>query len=88
VDAFVALGGSTDKSGTIAKLTLIGIIKLEFELTIDMEEYLRSIGGSADEINYYQFCVLLDVGTSGNASRFSSFLSQNRSSFLKSSFFK
>jgi hypothetical protein len=88
VDAFIALGGNNDKSGTIFKNTLIDIIKQEFELTIDMEEYLKSIGGSTDEINYYQFCVLLDVGTSGNASRFSSFLSQYKSSFLKSSFFK
>ena len=64
------------------------IIKNEFELTIDMESYLTSIGGDTEEINYYQFCVLLEAGTSGNASRLSSFLSQRGSSFLKSSFFK
>ena len=37
MDAFVALGGQADKDGTISKSTLIGIIKTEFELTIDME---------------------------------------------------
>ena len=39
VDAFVALGGSVTKEGFISKKTLIDIIKLEFELTIDMEVY-------------------------------------------------
>ena len=36
LDTFVALGGSPDKEGTIQKETLINIIKVEFELTIDM----------------------------------------------------
>jgi len=36
LDAFVALGGNPDKEGTIKKEMLIQIIKLEFELTIDM----------------------------------------------------
>lgn len=36
LDAFVALGGENDKTGTIHKNTLIEIIKHEFELTIDM----------------------------------------------------
>lgn len=53
VDAFVALGGEATKEGTISKSTLIAIIKNEFELTIDMEEYLRKIGGDTDNINYY-----------------------------------
>lgn len=88
VDAFVALGGLPTKEGTISKNTLIGIIKTEFELTIDMEDYLRKIGGDTDNINYYQFCVMLDAGTSGNPSRVSSYLSQNRgSSFMRYSYF-
>ena len=36
LDAFVALGGSPDKEGSVSKETLIEIIKQEFELTIDM----------------------------------------------------
>ena len=36
LDAFVALGGSADREGTIPKNILIEIIKEEFELTIDM----------------------------------------------------
>lgn len=37
VDAFVALGGYSNKEGYVSKNTLIEIIKTEFELTIDME---------------------------------------------------
>lgn len=72
----------------MSKETLIEIIKAEFELTIDMEEFLRKIGGSSEEIVYYQFCVLLDAGTGGNPSRVSSYLSQNKgSSFMRFSYF-
>ena len=37
LDAFVALGGGMDKEGSVSRDTLVGIIKAEFELTIDME---------------------------------------------------
>lgn len=36
LDAFVALGGQADRDGFISKDVLIEIIKIEFELTIDM----------------------------------------------------
>jgi len=88
LDAFVALGGQPDKEGNVSKENLIEIIKAEFELTIDMEDFLRKIGGNSEEINYYQFCVLLDAGTGGNPSRVSSYLSQNKgSSFMRFSYF-
>ena len=51
------------------------IIKETFEMTIDMEQYLRGLSGNSDEIEYYQFCLLLDAGTGGNPSRVSSYLS-------------
>ena len=75
LDTFVALGGGVDKEGFVSKEILIQIIKAEFELTIDMEDYLRKSGGDKDEITYYQFCRLLDAGTGGNPSRVSSYLS-------------
>ena len=62
----------------MSKEVLIQIIKLEFEMTLDLEEYLRKSGGVGDEIAYYQFCRLLDAGTGGNPSRISSFVSQNK----------
>ena len=89
LDCFVALGGQPDKEGAVSKESLIHIIKEEFELTIDMEDFLRKIGGSDDDINYYHFCVLLDAGTGGNPSRVSSYLSQNKgsSAFMRFSYF-
>lgn len=88
LDAFVALGGQQDKEGSVSKEMLIIILKEEFELTIDLEEMLRKIGGDNDEIEYYQFCVLLETGTGGNTSRVSSYLSQNKgSSFMRFSYF-
>ena len=53
LDAYVALGGLPNKDGSVSKERLIEIIKAEFELTIDMEEFLRKIGGNNEEINYY-----------------------------------
>lgn len=90
LDAFVALGGDNDKSGCVSKEMLINIIKEEFELTIDMVEYLRKIGGDNEGIDYYQFCVLLDAGTSGNPSRVSSYLSNKASgsAFMRFSYFE
>ena len=50
LEAFVALGGKANKEGFVSKEILIQIIKLEFEMTLDMEEYLRkSICGEGDE---------------------------------------
>ena len=80
LEAFVALGGQASKEGSISKDALIEIIKLEFEMTLDMEEYLRKSGSNGDQIPYFQVCRLLDTGTGGNVSRMSAFLSQNRGS--------
>ena len=54
------------------KPSLIIICNVAFDF---LQEYLKGIGGETDEINYYQFCVLLDAGTGGNPSRVSSYLS-------------
>lgn len=37
VDAFVAMGGNPDKTGTVDAKSLIRTVKNEFELTIDIE---------------------------------------------------
>ena len=64
------------------------IIREEFGLTIDLEEMLEKIGGNNDEIEYYQFCVLLEAGSGGNPSRVSSYLTSNKgSSFMRFSYF-
>jgi calmodulin len=54
LDAFVALGGSADKEGRIEAKLLIEIIKDDFELTINMQEYLNSVE-SSDSLDFYQF---------------------------------
>lgn len=41
VDAFVACGGKTDKSGFVRKETLVKIIKGDFGLTINIEVQRR-----------------------------------------------
>lgn len=56
LDAFVALGGNPDKTGCINKRTLIEIIKEEFELTIDMVEFLHKMEGDNEQIEFHQFC--------------------------------
>mmetsp|Transcript_17597 Transcript_17597/g.23763 ORF Transcript_17597/g.23763 Transcript_17597/m.23763 type:complete len:95 (+) Transcript_17597:289-573(+) len=43
LDAFVALGGSTDKSGSVDADQLIQIIKQQFEMTIDIESLIKEI---------------------------------------------
>ncbi len=45
MDAFVALGGSADKSGTVSKTSLIETIKREFELTFDIEAMIDGVQG-------------------------------------------
>lgn len=88
VDAFTAMGGDPDQSGYVSKIKLINVIKAEFELTIDMEAFLKTIGGDSDDMTYYEFCIMLDHGTGGNPSRISSYLSQNKgSSFMRFSYF-
>ena len=87
LDAFVALGGQPNKEGKIEAKLLIEIIKDDFELTINMEEYLNSVD-SDDSLDFYQFCVLLDASTSGNPSRFSSLLSNRGFSVLQGSLFQ
>lgn len=37
MDAFVAMGGNPDKSGTVDATKLIQIIKSDFKMTIDIE---------------------------------------------------
>lgn len=40
VDAFVAMGGNIDRTGTIKRSVIIDIIKVTFELTFDIEDFM------------------------------------------------
>lgn len=87
LDAFVALGGQPNKEGKIEANLLIEIVKDDFELTINMEEYLSSID-SDDNLDFYQFCVLLQQSTGNNPSRFSNLLANRGFSVLQESLFE
>ena len=53
LDAYTAVGGPADKSGHIDGKVLVDIIQGEFQLSIDMEELIRSVDDSGNgEIEY------------------------------------
>jgi len=62
VDAFVALGGEPDRSGLVKRQTIINIIK-EFELTIEIEDYLETVGAHSDTLTFDEFCLLFETPT-------------------------
>jgi hypothetical protein len=60
VDAFVACGGNADKSGHVQRATLVKIIKVDFGLTIGIEELIDAIDSDGSgEIEYDEFKELL-----------------------------
>ena len=60
MDAFVALGGHSDKEGHIDAQQLIDIIKTEFEMTIDIEGLIAEVDeDKSGKIEYDEFMSLL-----------------------------
>ena len=60
MDAFVALGGSADKQGSIDAKLLVDIIKRQFEMTIDIEGFLKEIDSDDNgTIDFQEFQQLL-----------------------------
>lgn len=60
LDAFVACGGSPDKSGHVNRDTLVKIIKHDFSLTIDIERLIDDIDADGSgQIEYDEFKVLM-----------------------------
>ena len=60
IDAFVACGGCADKSGHVQRDTLVRIIKVDFGLTIDIEELINKIDkDGSGAIDFYEFKTLL-----------------------------
>jgi len=58
IDAFVAMGGNPDTTGFVKRTKVIDVIK-EFELTIDMDEFMEKIGED-EELEFDAFCQLFD----------------------------
>ncbi len=80
VDAFAALGGTADLKGTISKEKIVSVLLHEFELTLDVGKYMQNLGEDVKELNYDQFCTLLNETRSTNPSRYSSFLGRRQMS--------
>ena len=60
MDAYVALGGSVDRSGNIDAQSLIDIIKTQFEMTIDIEGLIAEVDTDhSGKIEYDEFMSLL-----------------------------
>lgn len=60
VDAFIAMGGGPNTEGFVKKNIIIDIIKNEFELTFDMEDFLEEITATSDDLDFKSFCQLFD----------------------------
>jgi len=60
VNAFVAMGGSPDRSGIVKKETIINLIKNEFELTFDIEELFEKSSLHTDDLDFQAFCTLFE----------------------------
>ena len=62
IDAFVACGGNPDKSGHVERDTLVKIIKVDFGLTIDIEDLIEAVDADGSgELEYDEFKELLSV---------------------------
>ena len=60
LDAFVALGGDSDSSGSIDAHRLIDIIKNQFQMTINIEKLIEDIDeDGSGQIEYDEFKLLL-----------------------------
>ena len=60
VDAFLAMGGGPNSEGFVRKNIIIDIIKNEFELTFDMEEFLEEISATSEDLDFKAFCQLFE----------------------------
>ena len=60
MDAFVAMGGEPDGDGAINAEKLISTIKIEFEMTIDIEKLIMEIDeDGSGQIEFDEFTALL-----------------------------
>lgn len=61
VDAFVALGGNPDGTGSVRKDSILDILSKEFDLIFDMDDLLERIEVSTDDIDFSSFRKLFKV---------------------------
>jgi Ca2+-binding EF-hand superfamily protein len=60
LDAFVAMGGNEDKSGSIDADLLIDVLKNQFKMTINIEALIKEVDeDDSGKIEYNEFKTLL-----------------------------
>ncbi len=68
LDAFVAMGGQADGDGAINAEKLINTIKVEFEMTIDIEALIKEIDeDGSGQIEFDEFTALLKTNKPGDS---------------------
>lgn len=80
LDAFIALGGAPGGSGTITKDKIVSVLLKDFEMTLDIDKYMQILGEEVKDVNFEQFCTLLNETRQVNPSRFSNFLEKRHMS--------
>eukprot|EP00929_Paragymnodinium_shiwhaense_P014774 TRINITY_DN122735_c0_g1_i1.p1 TRINITY_DN122735_c0_g1~~TRINITY_DN122735_c0_g1_i1.p1 ORF type:complete len:149 (-),score=53.32 TRINITY_DN122735_c0_g1_i1:180-626(-) len=59
IDAFVALGGNSDKTGFVDTQRLVHVVKDEFGMTIKIERLIEELDKDRDQkLNYQEFSAL------------------------------
>jgi len=77
VDCFVAMGGNADQTGYVLKDRIISVIRDDFELDFDIEDFLEKAGVTQDKLDFEAFCLLFESEDSkkDGLSRAQSFMS-------------
>ncbi|KRW99674.1 hypothetical protein PPERSA_03475 [Pseudocohnilembus persalinus] len=60
IDAFIALGGNNDLTGTVSRQTIMDIITNEFDLSIDMTSFLEKLEIYDENLDFPTFCQVFE----------------------------
>ncbi|CAD8202149.1 unnamed protein product [Paramecium octaurelia] len=75
IDAFVALGGEPDASGYVHKNRIIEILKDEFDLQFDIDDFLEQLEVQNDQLDFDNFKSLFKANNKQSMKKNSSLLS-------------
>ncbi len=54
------MGGNADQTGYVLKERIISVIRDDFELDFDIEDFLEKAGVTQDKLDFEAFCLLFD----------------------------
>ena len=71
------MGGNADQTGYVLKERIISVIRDDFELDFDIEDFLEKAGVTQDKLDFEAFCLLFegDETKQDGLSRAQSFMS-------------